>query len=177
MADNGEVMDGWGNPDRERGEQSFAWLHVPARGTLRVVMLSRAPVRYRGHWVDGRMRPCRGGSDCLYCERRMGGQVRYAFSVLDLDARACALIELGAAAAGEIKRAADEAGFLRGLAFQLRKDGGRERGRVLVTSQNAVVNIGELPDAPDPREHLMRSWGASVGEIMEVRNAVAEMFR
>lgn len=175
MPDDLEVLEGWGNPTAERGEQSWAWLHVPARSALRVAILSRSPVRYRGHWVDGRMRPC-GREGCLYCERRLGGQWRYAFAVLDLDAKCTGLLELGAATAEQIKSTADAGGFLRGLVFELRKEGGRDRGRIMAKSQNAIINIGELPDEPDPGEHLLRAWGGGFEDVLAARSAAARMF-
>ncbi len=159
-----DVTEGWGDTTREAGEQSWAWIHVPARSSVEVIILSEAPVRYRGHWVDGRMRPCCGAA-CPYCERRMGGQVRYAFACYDLAARASALLEIGAGAAGVIREASEREGRLRGLAFRLRKQDGRDRGRIIIEPVAVAVRVADLPRGEDPSAHLLRGWGYRPGDM------------
>jgi hypothetical protein len=130
---------------------------VPARTKLKVVVLSTQPVWYVGHWVGNRMQRHWDGA-CVWCEQRRGRKYRYCFSVLDADTRAPGLLELGAATAEVIMAAAEAAGRLRGLVFSLRKDGGKERGRVLVTLEGSFVAAELLPAEDDPLEHLDRQW-------------------
>lgn len=170
----GSIADGWGDPSREKTEHSGSWLHVPARGSLRVVVLSTAPCRYRGHWIAGRMRLC-AGQYCVYCEQRRGAQWRYAFAVLDAATRTSGLLEVGAGAAEAIYEASQAEGRLRGLCLALRKEQGRDRGRVLVTAEPAMMAAELLPEGEDPRPHLERQWAAEgpAGDRMEpVRQGV-----
>jgi hypothetical protein len=162
MAADSTIGDGWGDPTAERNEHSGAWMHVPARGKLVIVILSRAPVRYRGHWIGSRMRMC-AGARCVYCEQRRGVQVRYCFSVLDASTRTQGLIEVGAAAAEAIWTCAQQEGRLRGLAFALRKEQQRDRGRILVTQEATLMAVDLLPEAEEIRPHLQRQWADAEG--------------
>ena len=159
MAVGDTISAGWGDPAKERDEHSGLWLHVPARGRLTVCVLSAQPVRFVGHWVAGHMRMC-PGPGCIWHERRLGQQVRYGFSVLDTETRACGLLEVGASAAEVIYRTSNMEGRLRGLCFVLRKEGQRDRGRVLVTAIAPIVSLELLPPADDVAGHLERQYGA-----------------
>ena len=172
--EDGTVSSGWGDPGEEKLHHSGTWLHVPARGRLRVVILSTEPYRYRGHWVGVRMVLC-SGRYCAFCERHMGYQTRYAFSVLDAETRACGLLEVGAAAAEAIWRQCQAEGRLRGLVFVLRKEQGRERGTILVTPEASIMSAELLPAAEDVRPHLMRQWSptTSVVERLELERGGA----
>lgn len=151
------VDAGWGNPATEAANQSWVWLHVPARSAIRVVILSESPCRYKGHWVDGHMRPCLP-VDCGYCAVRLGFQIRYVFAVHDMTHRVSGLLELGAGAAEVIKESADDLGFLRGLVFELRKEGGRDRGKIIVKAHHAMIQTEGLPVPPDAALELRRMW-------------------
>lgn len=162
MGSEGTVSVGWGDPAREKDEHSGAWLHVPARSKLTVVVLSSAPVRYVGHWVGGRMVRCTGRM-CIWHERRVGQQVRYCFSVLDAETRAPDLLEVGAAAAEVMWEVAKREGRLRGLCFGLRKEGGKERGRVLVTALAPLMAVELLPAEEEIGPHLDRQFDGGSG--------------
>jgi hypothetical protein len=153
----GTVMRGWGDPAAERDEHSGAWLHVPARGKLTVVILSSQPVRYVGHWVGGRMRRCTGRL-CVWHEKRIGQQVRYCFSVLDAETRAPGLLEVGAACAQTIWETSHREGRLRGLTFALRKEGQRDRGRILAVALAPMMALDLLPVAEEIEPHLARQY-------------------
>jgi len=163
MEGKGEVYQGWGDPGRERDEHSGSWLHVPARGKLTVVILSTSPVRYVGHWVGGGMRRCTG-RNCVWHERRVGQQVRYCFSVLDADTRAVGLLEIGAAAAQTVWEASKREGRLRGLTFCFRKEGQKERGRILATLLAPIMSVELLPAEEEIGPHLDRQFDGERAE-------------
>jgi len=152
-----QLTTGWGDPEREKGEHGCGWLHVPPRKHLTVAVLSTAPCRYRGHWIDGGMRPCTG-DQCVYCDRRMGGQWRYAFHVQDTEGGGCGFFEVGAATAEVIWRIASAQGELRGLCFRFEHEGGREKGRVTATQVVSSVPDGMLAEEQDPGPHIRRGW-------------------
>jgi len=159
MRVGGQVTQGWGDVDGEGESGGSAWLHVPARSRLRLVLLSVEAARYVGHWVEGRMRLCTG-SDCPHHLRNAGTQARWAFSVLDVDTRARGFFEIGKDVARVIAAAQAEEGRLRGLTFSFRKEGQTLRGRILVTREAPMVGLDLLPDAEDVAGALRRQWGA-----------------
>lgn len=173
------VKSGWGDPEEEVKRGSNAWLHVPARGKLKLCILSERPIRYAAHWVGRGMVRCPNEPDvderrivsgeCPYCDRHMGRQMRYAFSVYDLDVGAAALFEVGAAAAVQMSRHVNVVGVLRGACFLFAKEGGRERGKVIAQGIAGVINSGELPAAADVAAILARAQEEpSVRDRMEL---------
>ena len=135
---------------------------MPARSRLRLVILSTAAARYVGHWVDGRMRLCTG-ADCPHHLRNAGAQVRWAFSVLDVDTRARGFFEVGKDVKRVIMAAEAEEGRLRGLSFSFRKEGQTLRGRILVTREVPMVGLDLLPAGEDVAGALRRQWAAGEG--------------
>ena len=146
---------GFGDLDSEAEEGSSRWIHVPAKSRLKVVVLSDRAYRYEGHWVGNRMMVC-PGAGCEWHARRMGVQVRYCLSVLDVDTRARCFLEIGAQTAKQIAAAASEAGRLRGLIFELRHEADRKNGRLLASGQDAWSALALLPEAEDPAPQIKR---------------------
>jgi hypothetical protein len=149
---------GWGDElQDERPRQGVVFLHVPAQGFLRCVVLSEEPTSYKGHYVAGAMRLCEGG-DCPLCARGVGSQVRVVFAVWDLGLQASGLLELSAGAASELRELAEGAGALRGLPLSLFREGGHARGRVVVDRMSAGALDGldwqKIP-VPDVRGHML----------------------
>src|SRR5258708_1093299 len=131
MADSFEVEEGWRDGQDQEAASGTGFVHVPARGTLEVYVLSEQPVSYKGHYTGGRMRPWgRGG--CIPCSRSVGVQRRWVFSVYDIGRRVSGLLDLGDAPAGLVRDFSTEYGGLRGLRLRLGKAGGTLRGRIEV---------------------------------------------
>jgi hypothetical protein len=135
---------------------------VPARSRLRLVILSVEAAVYIGHWVEGRMRLCTG-SECPHHLRNAGTQMRWCFSVLDVDTRARGFFEVGRDVARVLEAASAEEGRLRGLTFSFRKEGQTLRGRILVTREAPMVGLDLLPAEEDVAGALRRQWGAGEG--------------
>ena len=160
------ISKGWGDPAAEAREQSWSWLHVPARAVLHVTVLSKEPTKYFGHWVEGRLRPCRG-LGCTFCAQHRGGNWRYVFSVWDSETRTTGLLELGAKAAEAIYEQSQAEGRLRGLRFSVRKEGQKARGRLIVEAEPAAMAAELLPEAEDPQAHIERAWSIDGQGVQE----------
>lgn len=160
MSESWNVSEGWGDPARERGEQASSWLHVPASGSIEVVMINPAPVRYRGHWIAGQMVGCKQVG-CEWCDRRVGAQVRYVFRVWRPDVQVAQWLELGACTADDI--ASQMPGdSLRMLRFELWKYEGKARGRIHAKRVPYSAGYAGLPEPEDPREVLAALWRRGV---------------
>jgi hypothetical protein len=157
---------GYGDLESEQEACSTRWVHVPARETLRLEILSERPVKYWAHWVMTRMLACPGEIRCAHCARHMGGQFRYAYSVLDVDTRAQAFFEVGPATARTIRDATIEFGGLRGLIFAFRHLDRRRNGQIIGECLGRNRAAAELPAAGDPREQLERQMAAEAGKMM-----------
>lgn len=168
MLSDDSLSTGWGCPEEEIGSNSFLWLHVPARGSLDVTILSASPVRYKGHWAGGRMQPCKGADCCRWCELRMGGQVRYAMAVWDNGGDRGALLEVGPRTATDLQELMKvRSGKLRGLRVTLTKEGGADRGAIRASFGGP--HGGPLPDDYDVAEHLRRAWEREEKQILTLQ--------
>ena len=157
-------MYGFGDLGAEAAEGSTRWIHVPARQKLRLVLLSPEATRYEAHWVGTRMLACPGERVCPWHARHMGKQVRYAFSVMDVDTRAKGFFEIGAATAQQLYPAICEFGCVRGLCFEFSHDGQRRNGLIVARSLGRLVAEDLIPAAEDPREQLDRQIAAEIGK-------------
>lgn len=158
-AERPEIVEGFGDVEAEASQSSGVWIHVPRQGHVDLCILSVAPMRYRSHWVRGKMHPCSLPERCRWHDLGMGSQVRYALSVLLIEGRVPVLWEIGPMPASILARAVSQTGALRGQCWRVRKEGGKQRGKLLLEWLNAMLNPKELPAAVDPAVHLMRQWG------------------
>jgi hypothetical protein len=142
---------------------SATWMHVPARGRLRIAILCPRAYRYDGHWHDGSMHNC-PPDRCQYCLRGIGRQTKFVLAASDLDLGGAGLIELTPATAQIIAAQFHEAGYLRGLTFALRHETGRSNGRILIEPTGPVLSLATLPDSPDIAAAMQAQWAAR-GEI------------
>lgn len=146
---------GLGNLEEQAEASSTKWVHVPARETLRVVMLSSTAHQYRGHWDGGRMKICSGPA-CPLCLMRRGHQDRYAFSVYIPHTQSKAFLEVGPLSVKMMEPAMFEVGALRGLMYDLSHEGRLKNGLVLAEFVGVWPTVGALPRAEDPGEQLAR---------------------
>lgn len=153
----GAVDDfGFGDTANEQSA-SATWTHVPAKGSLSFAVLSTQAFKYLGHWVGHRMAYCHP-TDCVYCERRMGTQVKYVLGIMDLRDRQVALIELTPVVAGAIAEQVREAGYLRGLQFELRHEGGVKNSKILCKPLGPVLSLAGLPEEPAVKAICEHQW-------------------
>ena len=145
------------------GCASGTWIHVPARGALRIAILSKRAYRYQGHWWAGAMHNC-PPERCQYCARGIGIQVKIVLSVHDLDAGGAGLLELTPTTAAVIAAQYTEAGFLRGLTFKLKHAEGRSNGRIVIEPTGPVLSMATLPDAANVSAAMQAQWAAR-GEL------------
>ena len=176
MSGSEGTFRGWGDPASAKEEKSGSWIHVPARGGVKLIVLSSEPVGYRGHWIRGAMHRCPGRM-CALCDQHRGSQVRYCFSVYEVGSGTTGLLEVGASAAEAMWQCAQREGRLRGLVFTLRKEGQKERGRILVTCEPSLMSTELLPAADDVEGHLARQFQEGTSETEAVAPVLPGVLR
>ena len=82
--------------------------------------LSREPAWYLGHFSQGRMRRC-FGAGCEMCQARIGRQIRFVISCVELNTRRVGVVELGVTPAKQVEEWAASNGGLRGVCFTMRR--------------------------------------------------------
>jgi hypothetical protein len=158
IAANFKVESGWGDAAEDTTAAGVGFAHVPARGQLEILMLADTPMFFRGHYIDGRMKPCSHGG-CSMCNDGKGTQKRWVFPVYDTARGATRLLELGEAPAGQLMRYAIDYQGLLGLKFKMSKPGGTLRSTISVElSGLARVPAGELPECPDVLAVMSKIW-------------------
>jgi hypothetical protein len=150
--------EGWGDVSEDMRRPS-GWLKVPARGSLSIVFLSDAPVKYRLHWMGRKPVVC-PTDGCTLCEIGVGGETRWCFSVYDLQHKAHGFFEVNINCAKPLSFRAAELGRLRGLVFVFRKEGGTATGRILLDEGRLTVLGEDLPKEQDVKSALVRQWAA-----------------
>lgn len=153
---------GFGNVT-EAAAGSQVWIHVPARGRLKIAVLSKRAFRYEGHWWSGSMHHC-ADERCDFCLRGIGRQVKFVLAVTDVDLGGSGLLELTPITAAVIAAQFKQGGFLRGLTFSLRHDGGKQNGKIVIEPTGAVLSLNSLPEPPDVEQAMRAQWAAR-GEL------------
>lgn len=143
------LKEGVGDLVQETIEGPGVWLHVPARGSMRVALLRDRPMSYHAHWAGGRMQVCWGSSDCTLCKMGIGSKKRYVYTVLDTTQGIAGLLEVAPSTCLMIDRDCCDKGFARGLVFELRKEGGVANGRIVAKCFHTILKDFELPEGPD----------------------------
>lgn len=146
---------GFGNLAQEKEQTSTRWVHVPARETLTIVMLTDRAYRYVGHWVEGRMRVC-PGAGCIQCATRTGEQARYAMSVYVPATRSRAFFECGPGTAEAICEEVVKLNRMRGVMLELSHQGKTKNGLILAKGAGIWPYAEQLPEAEDVEEQIDR---------------------
>jgi hypothetical protein len=84
---------------------------------------------------------------------------------------------VGASAAEAMWQCAQREGRLRGLVFTLRKEGQKERGRILVTCEPSLMSTELLPAADDVEGHLARQFQEGTSETEAVAPVLPGVLR
>lgn len=155
-----DLEEGNGNPAAERKASRHGFIHVPARGSITVVMLCREAVRYRAHWLNDLKRFMPHESQNCICTRKdIGAITRWCYGVYEEDAQRIGLLELGASQAEQITSVAERFDSLRGRTFKLRKPDGTLRGRIeCIYEGGADIPENKLPICPDVKKMLLDLW-------------------
>lgn len=152
------ITRGWEIPSEDQVYSDFHWFHVPARGSLVLVVVGESVVTYVGHYVDGRMWPC-VGDGCELCGRGLGRQARFVFPVAEPLSRRVGLLELGRGNGLQLRDWAGRNGGLKGLSFEVGKEGTSRQSRTVIhyIDQPQPISTVELP-VPDPFKALYFTW-------------------
>jgi hypothetical protein len=154
----GGVGSGWELPPGAEPWSDFHWFQSSTKGVLVLVLLSRSPVWYTGHFNGGRMAPCYN-EGCEYCKAGIGSQVRYCFGVVDEVTRRPGLIELGKGNGELLRDWAYRSGGLRGLTVEISKHSRAQQSRTLVQYVDRPSPVWvETIDCPDVALALYLTW-------------------
>lgn len=152
------IGDGWDVPEEAAPWSDFHWFQVSPKESKTFAVLSEAPVWYTGHYHKGRMRPC-PGEGCELCAEGVGAQVRYCFSVVDVETRRVGLIELGRGHGMELQEWSGGNGGLKGLQFEAHKDGKASQSRtVLCYIDQVAPDWVSGVEGPEVRLALFLTW-------------------
>jgi len=149
---------GWEVPESERGDLEYRWFRISGNRSLVLVMLSREPIWYRGHYDKGRMNPCLGDG-CKLCSAKIGAQLRYVVAAAERSLHRVGLWEMGATVARDLRDLAIRRGELRGSVVEISKHSLSKHSRMEIR----LVDQTEGPwwmeiDIPDIRRALYLTW-------------------
>lgn len=155
-----EIEDGNGDPRAEKAGSKYGFIHVPARGKLRVCFLCEKAWKYVSHWNPKTNRHDPHDTQSCICKRRaVGTQNRWVYCVYDEDAKRMGILELGKEQAVELTDICDRVNGLRGLQFEFRKPDGEKRGRIEITLRSsAKMPSGDIPKAFDTKAYMIEMW-------------------
>jgi len=106
--------EGWDPPEGTQGWSDWHWWKIPTGKVLQLVVLSRKPLGYSGHFHRGRMCPCYG-EGCQLCREGIGAQLRYVVGAADLITRRVGMWDMGRSVGLELRELAVDRDSVRGL--------------------------------------------------------------
>lgn len=125
------IGEGFSPPRRLIDESEFHWFHPPLQGSSYLCVLSREPLWYAGHYVQGRMRLCRG-DQCEACRLGIGRQIRYVLCCVDLSTRQIGVLEVGSGPGEVLRHHCEIGGGLRGTVLALGRASRKKNSRLVV---------------------------------------------
>lgn len=162
-----KVGEGFGLPEGNEGWTDWTWFHARASAPSRFTILCSQPVHYAGHFWKGRMVACHGDV-CPLCERGLGAQARYVFSVVEWETRKVGLLELGRGHALQIEDWIPRSGGLRGLSIELQRSGHSKQSRVDMTFvSDATPLFFQHLQGPDLARAVKSTWQRSSARSLE----------
>ena len=151
--------EGIGDLVAECREGQDVWLHVPARSSLRVMLLRERPVFYWQHFTASGPVFCESKRDrngalvdasaCPLCRGEIGAKKKYVYTVSDMARGSGHLLDVSPATALDIESTVNQTGVALGMVFDLRKEGGVSNGRIRAKWSGTFINEKELPEGPD----------------------------
>lgn len=171
---------GWDVPVEAQPWSDFHWFRVTGKTMLELVILSREPLWYVGHFDRGRMVPCyREG--CRLCAEGVGAQVRYVFSAIEISTRRIGLVEVGKSVGQLIRDWTDRCGGLRGMWVEAYKHTASKNSRMEVRYIDNPLPNGILDqEGPDCKEALVATWQKAKVDLpawLEVKSAPGSFLR
>ncbi len=149
---------GWDLPEEATPWTDFHWFRVTGKHVLELVILSREPTWYVGHFVRGRMLPCYG-QGCKLCSDGVGAQVRFVMAAIDASTNRVGLIEVGKSVGDLIRDWTSRIGGLRGMWIEVSKYSMSKNSRMEVRYIDRKIPMGLLDkEGPDCREALRSTW-------------------
>lgn len=153
-----KVGTGFDLPEGNDGWTDWTWFHARSAVATRFTILCIAPVHYAGHFSKGRMVPC-AGEDCPLCEKGLGTQARYVFSVVEWETRRIGLLELGRGHALQIQDWMPQLGGLRGMSIELQRSGHSKQSRVDMTFvSDSTPLFFQHMEGPDLLRAVKSTW-------------------
>jgi len=150
---------GDGDLEAEVRSSSPCWIKVPARQTILVCLFADLPIRFAVHFVNGGPQLCWGRGHCGHCADRRGFKVHYVYPAWDRTRRFMGAVDLPVGAERTVAEVRMERGFVKGMVFALKKEGGVENGRIVVEPLHQILDLGSLPPPMDVEELLCRQYG------------------
>lgn len=161
-----KVGTGFDLPEGNDGWTDWTWFHARSAAPTRFTILCIAPVNYAGHFSKGRMVPC-AGEDCPLCERGLGTQARYVFSVVEWQTRRIGLLELGRGHALQIQDWMPQVGGLRGMSIELQRSSHSKQSRVDMTFvSDSTPLFFQHMEGPDLLRAVKSTWQRAASQSL-----------
>lgn len=122
------MLEAWNVPSIE-SNVGYTWYHVPAGGSLFVVVLSDLPCWYIGHYFGGRMLRC-AGANCVWCERGVGRQIRCVLCVAESSTHRVGVVEFSESVGLLLRDWGYTRGTMRGLQVEFHRVGRSKHSRI-----------------------------------------------
>lgn len=142
---------------RKHGGRARVFWHPPASGFVNIVVLSRTPEQFWGHYVGNKMVECPGHLTCKNCHALIGKQKRYLLSVKVAPDGRPQVWEFGPYVGEQISDAVQDAGRLRGCFLTVSRLGNSDRCRIGVQGGYDLVEDDALPEPVNCLEEVRRN--------------------
>lgn len=161
-----KVGNGFDLPEGNEGWSDWTWFHARSAVPSRFTILCSSPVNYAGHFAKGRMVPCVGES-CPMCNKGLGTQARYVFSVVEWETRRVGLLELGRGHALQVRDWGSEAGSVRGVSIELQRSSHSKQSRIEMTfvSDSTPLFFQHL-EGPDLARAVKSTWHRAASQLL-----------
>lgn len=168
------VGSGWDVPPEADSIGDFRWFKVTPGRVIHLVVLSREPMHYLGHFVNGRMIPC-ADTGCVYCENGVGRQLRWVFACVEPFSGQVGMMELGRSVGLELRAKSDAQQKFKGLVLKFWRAGKSIQSRLEMDVVDMKVSNSYLAlPCPDVGKAMKMTWQRSGRAVQEVLDEVGD---
>lgn len=161
-----KVGEGFDLPEGNEGWSDWTWFHARAAVPSRFTILCESPVNYAGHFAKGRMVPC-VGEGCPMCNKGLGTQPRYVFSVVEWETRRVGLLELGRGHALQVRDWGQECGSVRGVSLEIQRSSHSKQSRIEMTYVSDCVPLFfQDMKGPDLARAVKSTWQRQASQLL-----------
>lgn len=154
------LFDDLAECDAQRPKTFTKW---PARTGGSFAVLHSLPLAFRTHWNGSRDSWCiRQVNGCERCARGQGFKGHYVWAIWDLTRRQHGALDLNDKAARQLLEADIHVENRLGCCYSLKKEGGVENGRILITHTGMTIRSEDYGDGCDVVALVCKTYGITL---------------